>query len=462
MNRTSCRDIFYLTKRKYGSALYISGRRANKNFAFLSPHLDFEERFLNINKLQKELTLRKVNMDAIELKQAWEFYKSISANRLALETRKHEIGLQVKELMDKTDKTSEDEQQFAKLLLQAKTVKEDVKAVREMQWDLDESIIVKLLKLPSELDERTPPEYPTILKHFGRLCDLPENDNKSHIEIGRTLDLLQYKNPMQYYLSNDAALFELGILNFAGKILADNEMIRIAGSDFSRSILVEGSGLDHEDFMDTFILQNDNESNTDFSDHVHLVGGASLPSMLALHAKQLIQSKFSPIKYYSIGRQYTPFPKGTTPFGLFTVCQASAVQIFLMMNDLECTTQFEKMLEVISDLYSNITDHYRVVMRPAPELRTCEKLRVSFELWSPFSKRYIEAGYISTHGKYLSKRLLIGYETAEDNEFSSIISGTILSVPRVLGCLLEQNSNKFIIPPKIVEQMPIHYTMDLA
>ncbi|KAL2715925.1 serine--tRNA synthetase-like protein Slimp [Vespula squamosa] len=449
--------------KKYASTLYISGRNANQTCAFLSPYLDFDERFDDIDKLQRELKLRKLNIDAIEMKKTWDFYKIIKANNITLEIRKKETSSEIISLQEKKEKTSEDEQQLAKLFLQAKIIKQDIKAVKELQWDLDETIIEKLLRLPNKLHERTPPETSVILQNVGKLCVLPENNRKSHIEIGKLLNLLEYKDPMTYYLLNDAALFEYGLLNLAGKILTNNNLIRITGSDFCRSILVEGSGLNHEDPIETFILENINESNRDLLNHMHLVGGASLASMLGIHAKQLIMPQYFPIKYYSVGRQYIPTPKETTLSGLFTVCQASAIHIFLMINDTEftgCTTEFEKMLEIICEFYSYITDHYRVVIRSAPELQTCEQMRISFELWSSFSEQYIEVGHISMYGKYFSKRLLIGYETPEGKEFPSIISGTMLSVPRILGCLLEKNPNKFVIPPKIVEQMPFYHTID--
>ncbi|XP_046816071.1 serine--tRNA synthetase-like protein Slimp [Vespa crabro] len=451
LNHSFLKNIFYVINRKYASTLYISGRNANKTFAFISPYLDFDERFDDIDKLQRELKLRKLNMNAIEMKKAWDFYKTIEANNTTLEIRRKEISSEIISLREKKEKTSEDEHQLANLLLQAKIIKQDIKAVKELQWDLDESIIEKLLKLPNKLHERTPPEKSVILQNIGRLCVLPENNRKSHIEIGKLLNLVEYKNPMTYYLLNDAALFEYRLLNLAGKILSDNNLIRITGSDFCRSILVEGSSLNHEDPIETFILENINESDRDLLNHMHLVGGASLTSMLGIHAKQLIMPQYFPIKYYSVGRQYKPIPKETTLSGLFTVCQASAIHIFLMINDTEsirCTTEFEKMLEIICEFYNNITDHYRVVMRSAPELQICEEMRISFELWSSFSEQYIEVGHISMYGKYFSKRLLIGYETTEGKEFPSIISGTMLSVPRILGCLLEENPNKLVIPSK--------------
>ncbi|KOC66282.1 Serine--tRNA ligase [Habropoda laboriosa] len=180
-----------------------------------------------------------------------------------------------------------------------------------------------------------------------------------------------------------------------------------------------------------------------------------------MHAKQLIDPKHFPVAYFSTGRQYTPFRPGCTPIGLFTVCQASAALAFILVKDSssqEYHSQFEKLLNTVCTLYDNLCDHYQIVMRSASELRPWESMRVSFELWSAFSKQYVEIGHISVSGEYFSKRLLIAYQATNERAFPSVISGTVLSVPRLLGCLLEQNPDKFVIPPKVIEHMPTNYS----
>ncbi|XP_076621167.1 serine--tRNA synthetase-like protein Slimp [Colletes latitarsis] len=445
--------------RKYSSALFISGRKGTECFSFLTPYLDFDNKLTDIDKLQKDLTSRGLNVNAEDVKKMWEFYKLLNADKSRLESKSLELLKQIKSFSGKTDLTIEEQLEFNKLTVQSKALKQDLKSIREVLWDLSESVIEKLLKLPNELDERTPLRSPVILKRIGTLHELSDTgDKKSHVEIGRSLGLLEYKNPMLYYLCNDAALFELGVLNYAGQIFSADDMIRLTGSDFSRSLVVEGSGLNHEDPSDAFIIDNCSEVEEHSPNRMHLVGSASLVAVLAMHAKQLINPNHFPIKYFSTGRQYTPFRPGSTPLGLFTVCQASAAHAFVLVKDMnsqEYHTQFERLLNTVCQLYDNICDHYQIVMRPVSELRPWESMRVSFELWSAFSKQYIEVGHISVCGNYFSKRLLIAYQTPTGRDFPSVISGTVLSVPRLLGCLLEQNSEKFVVPPKIAEHMPM-------
>ncbi|XP_076748843.1 serine--tRNA synthetase-like protein Slimp [Xylocopa sonorina] len=468
--RVTCKVLKHLTtkqigaplnsNRKYGSSLLAKNNESKEVFTLLTPYLDIEQRLADIEKLQRDLTARGLNWNTEDIKSMWEFYKSMKADHSRLQLRSKEISEELAPLFKSKELTAEQEINFKKLKMQIKFVKEDLKLLNNSLQELNASIVEKMYQIPNEVDGRTPIQMPVILKRVNSLNERSDSEKMDHVEIGRRLGLLEYRNPMQYYLCNDAAVFELGVLNYAGKILSEDNMIRVAGADFSRSLLINGSGLNHGDPADAFIINNHNDVEKNSANRMHLVGGASLISFLAMHAKQLIEVNHFPVAYFSTGRQYTPFRPGSTPIGLFTVCQTSAVVAFMLVKDgksQEYHTQFERLLNNVCKLYDNVCDHYQVVVRPAAELRPWEAMRVSFELWSSFSKQYIEVGHISICGEYFSKKLLILYQTPNGRAFPSVISGTLLSVPRLLGCLLEQNPDKFVIPPKILQYMLIDH-----
>ncbi|XP_072746630.1 serine--tRNA synthetase-like protein Slimp [Anoplolepis gracilipes] len=452
------RKIFFPMnfKRNYSSALYISGNKAYKAFAFLSPYLDCDERFANVDKIQKELMLREMNVDVVQLKNAWNFYLKMIADKCALEDNNSELVNRLKHLLENPDHTAEQEQEVHKLRTQLNIIRQDLKTIKNAIWDMDEDVIERVLKLPNELDPRTPVNESIVLKSVGSAPELFEENRRSHIDIGTRQDLLEYKNPMCYYLCNDAALFELAVLAHAGRIFGENDMVKIVGTDFSRSLVVEASGLNHEDPAATFMIENHNEVERGSPNRMHLVGNASLVSFLILHTKQLINPNHFPLKYFATGRQYMPLPRDTHACGLFTVCQTSVAHAFIIVKDAkseEYEIQFNELLENVCRLYDDLGVHYRIVMRSASELQPCEGLRVSFEMWSPFANQYIEIGHVSVYGNYFSKRLLIAYQTPHGRDFPAVISGTVLSVPRLLACLFEQNPDKFVIPPKIAKFM---------
>ncbi|KAK0088251.1 hypothetical protein PV325_012665 [Microctonus aethiopoides] len=443
--------------RHYTSALFIPGSHASKTFAFLSPNLDFDKYFTDVPQLQRELDHRGLNLDASELKNSWDFYKYIKNNKKTVEKRREEIAFQIKKLK-KANTDENEKQQLEELKLQGTVLRRDLKIIKEALWEIEETVIPRLLKLPNRLDDKTPNE-PVVMRSIKQKREPTKINRKNHIDIGKSLGLIEYKNPLNYYLCNDAALFEIGITTWMGKLLADNGMIRVCGTDFGRSLLVEAASLNHEDPFETFFL-NDNENIAkETCSRLHLMGGASIVAFLAMHTKQLINPKHIPICYYSIGRQYQPLMKPSqSQVGLFGVSQATVVHCMALVNNNdsdEHKNQFEKLINAALEIYDNLGVHYRVVLRPIGDLNCSESLRISFELWSSSCQNYIEVGHLSVYGNYFSKRLLIAYQTPTGRDYPAIISGTLLSVPKLLGCLLEEDVEKFSIPSCIHAQIPV-------
>ncbi|XP_058793425.1 serine--tRNA synthetase-like protein Slimp [Phymastichus coffea] len=442
-----------ISSRSYTSALYVPGKLAYKSFAFLSPDLDFAHRFDDLQKLQKELNSRGLDIDTKALKDTWDYYQYVLSNKSILEEKLNKLSSQIKNIQMKGNLTPECEKEIQVLIMQCKMIKQNLKTIKEANWVLEETFVPQLLKLPNEINECTPLDAPVVLKSVGEKPNIPDHKKKNHLEIGKSLNLLDYRNPIQCYLCNDAVSFELGIIRYACKTMSEGGVIQVAGPDFSRSLVVEGCGLDHENPTDTFILQSADDTEKDHVlNRLHLVGGASLPALLAIFTKQVVKTKFLPIKIFTSGRQYIPFPNTPANYGLFAVCQASAVQALTLLKDNDSEgykNEFQNLVDLTSRIYDTIGCHYRLVLRSAKELNLSDGMRVSFEMWSAYSNQYIEVGNVSACGDYFSKRLLIGSQSSNRCKYTSVITGTLISVPKLLGCLLEQNPEKFVLPDKL-------------
>ncbi|KAK0162574.1 hypothetical protein PV327_006341 [Microctonus hyperodae] len=453
------REFYQL--RRYTSTLFIPGSQASKTFAFVSPNLDFDNYFTDIAQLQRELDHRGINVDALELKNSWEFYKNIKNNQKTVENRREEIAFEIKKLKKTTPDENERKEMEQALKIQGTVLKRDLKIIKEALWELEETVIPRLLKLPNRVDDKTPNE-PVIMRSIKTKHEPTEINRKNHIDIGKSLGLIEYENPLNYYLCNDAALFEIGISSWIGKLLADNDMIRVCGTDFGRSLLVEATNIDHEDPSETFLLDNNENITKETCSKLHLMGGASIISFLAMHTKQLINPKCFPICYYTIGRQYLPpINSSQSQMGLFGVSQATVVHCMALVSNINShhhKYQFEKMINAALEIYDKLDVHYRVVLRPIHDLNNSESLRVSFELWSSSCQNYIEVGHLSMYDNYLSKRLMIAYQTSTGRDYPAIISGTLLSIPKLLGCLLEEDVEKFNIPSCIHAEIPVDRT----
>ncbi|PNF23797.1 Serine--tRNA synthetase-like protein Slimp [Cryptotermes secundus] len=432
------RALPYLCLRSYGSALYMTGDEAKDTFSVVTPHIDIEARFKDMSALKQSVELRGMLVDVDSLKSFWEVLKSVEADRITLENRRVDIAKKIKEIKKGNDDAAKETE---KLKLQGKLLREEFKITTKAVWELQKKVMIRFLSLPNNLHPDTPSEGEKIVSHSGNESSTKQTE--SHIRIGNKLDILDYVSPLCYYLKGGAAIFELCILDYFTEELCRHNFIKFCNSDFGRSVVVEGCGLDHEDSGVTYILQDTNDIlNTKDTNRLHLVGGASLPSFCSFHAKQIIPVTALPLRLVAMGRQYKPSAHNLeeTDFsGLFGVCQASSVELFISTTDFlrNMMDEFDRTMAAVTDIYKEMGFPFRVVYLPARSLRSYESLRGSFQMYSSYLKTYIEIGHISVSDDYISKRLLIRYEAEPEQKFTRIVSGTVVSVPKLLGCILE-------------------------
>ncbi|KDR16423.1 serine--tRNA synthetase-like protein Slimp [Zootermopsis nevadensis] len=423
--------------RSFASALYVTGDEAKGMFSVITPHIDVEDKFKEMSALRRNVELRQMQVDVDKVKSIWDVLKSMEADRNTLENKRVDIAKKIKEIKSSYNDIKEVE----KLKLHGKLIREDLKMTVKAVWELEKKVMTLVLSLPNNLHPDTPSEDAKIVSQFGNASIMKQTE--SHVRIGEKLDVLDYFSSMCYYLKGDAALFELGILDYFTGKLCNHDFVKFCNSDFGRSVVVEGCGLDHEDPSVTYILKDtDDILHTKDVNRLHLVGGASLPSFCSFHAKRIIPITALPLRLVAMGRQYKPNIQSLeeTDFeGLFGVSQASSVELFISTADnlSNMMNEFDKTVAAVTNIYKELGFPFRVVYMPAKSLRSYESLRASFQMYSLYLQSYIEIGHVSVCDDYISKRLLIRYELEADQKFTRIVSGTVVSVPRLLGCVLE-------------------------
>lgn len=424
---------------------------------FTQLHIDLEKKFKEITKLRENIERRKLQIDPDKLKSLWDFLKYLDLTKLQLEKRKVEIVDHMKDLR-KLDYDGEAKEEMEKLKLEGRVIREDLKTLIKALWEVEEKVLLKGLSLPNELHRDTPDGEDTIVhlfkeKPFGSRI-------RSHLDIGKTLGLLDFQDASFYYLKNEAAIFELACQSYFSESLKRDDFIPFSNPDFARTLIVEGCRTDHTDPNAVFTVASSNEKEIK-NYKLHLVGGASIFPFCAFHTKHTISFSSLPLKYYSCGRQYSPvsLEQEDQTSGLFNTWQRSGVDIFILTSDdfNEMMSAFRRTLDIVVNLYEQMGYHFRIVYINASALLCWECLRASIQMYSSHEQKYIEVGKISISDKYICQRLLMSYQMSEKDEknrFMKMVSGTIVDVPKLLACILEnqsENEMKFSLPECLVE-----------
>lgn len=448
------KNIIKLPVRHFSSsALFVTGDKAQNVFSVLTPHIDFDERIQNKQELLDNIKLRSLSIDVDKIEKQWAFYKHIDDTKNVLEETKTALGKEIASLL-KNPEGKEDE--IEKLKAHAKLTKNDYKNVREYLYGIEEMAVLKVLALPNVLHSRTPATEPYVLyEHKER--DLERTS--SHIDLVSKNDWFQFSQPSFVYLKNEAAFFELAMINYVNNFMLDTSFMQFANSNFARSVVVEGCGTDFFNKNEVFTLEN---AATDESNDVirtHLTGGASLYSFMAYFTRHMLQLAHLPLKFFTIGRTY--IPSQVEANSLLNLSQYTQINCFLATidDDNHMNEEFDDFVDIIKCLYESLGYHYRLVYLPAKEINKNESLRLSIQMYSNFLDEYVEVGYVSIYGDFISKRLLFNYKENKERKFPKVISGNILNIHKVLACAIENNAvtgNDCLLNDLLKQYIPIH------
>ncbi|XP_025829753.1 serine--tRNA synthetase-like protein Slimp [Agrilus planipennis] len=430
LNSNFCKHIF----RNFSSALYITGDKAQKNFAVLIPHIDFEERIQNKGELLNNIKVRKLDLDLNNIEKTWKFYKNLLQRKIILDQTRIEIG---KEIANLTSNINVEANQEKKLKMHARIIKDDLKTMKEYLYSIEEDAAIKALSLPNILHKKTPISDHEVLHQF---LEKPTEKSENHLSIAEKNDLIEFYDPLYYFFKHKCATFEMKILDYFREYMLKNLFTYFSNPDFARSIVVEGCGGDFNNPNESFILESSEDTFVSELNRLHLVGGASLCSFMAYFTRHLIQIGYFPLKYFTCGRKYQPPIQAEA--SLFTTGQETAIELFVATTD--CLEQedheIENIIRILRCLYDSLGFHYQLIAVPAHKLKNYECMRISVQMLSCSLQEYVEVAHLSVCDNYLSKRLLCTYIEEKKRKFPRILSGTILSIQKLLGCVIEYNS----------------------
>lgn len=419
----------YYIRRQLSSSLYVTGDKAQKTYALVTPVIDFEKQLENKDALESNFKARQLPLHLEKVEERWKFFHDVDVQKKTLELTRSKIGAWIGELM-KDEEANKDE--IKKFKLHLKLVKDDLNNVKQYFYDLQEDTMLLLLNLPNILHEKTPLELVTV----HRFLENVEDRSLSHMKIAETNKLIEYINPFTCYFKSDAALFEMTVLNYFRHTLLDFSYTQFSNPDFCRSIIVEGCGIKYEEKSNVFMLEHHDNSKDDVN-RLHLCGAASLFPFMAYFCRHSVQQTCFPLKYFSVGKRYQPV-SNEAPRDLFNLSQESVINVFT------ATLEEEDMLEDVTkdviSLYESLGYHFKLTYLPANKLDKSESLRLSIQMYSNHLNDYVEVGNISAYDSYLSKRLLFNYSVEKEQKYPKVIAGTVLNIPKLLGCVLENNS----------------------
>lgn len=395
----------------------------------------------NLEKVKKDITDRKANIDLDKLLESDEKRKQLIKT---LDEKRGERNSQSKQKPDPAQ------------LERLQTLKHEIDQLESQLRKVENEWQELMLQVPNILIDEVPRGDVSKNKIIRQEGKIPKFDFeiKDHIELGRLLDIIDFDRGVKvggfrgYYLKNEGARLQWAILNFAFDHLVQKGFSPVVPPVINKRFALVGGGQFPWGEEDTYKV----------GDEEFLVGTAEIP-LMALHTDETFDLKDLPKKYVGISSCFRTeigsYGKDTK--GLYRVHEFYKVEqvILCEADEQESLSFFEELQDNSEDILQQLGLPYQVVCLSSEDMG--KKAALTYDTETYMAGR---GGYAETHSNsmifdFQSRRLKIKYKDKDGNvKFCHALNNTAIASPRILIPLLEnfQQEDGSVKIPEVLQK----------
>jgi seryl-tRNA synthetase len=328
--------------------------------------------------------------------------------------------------------------QRPKLLLQAGDLVEEVKAAEAEQAHAEAAFTAAHLAISNVIIDGVPAggeDQYVVLEKVGEPAVI--DNPKDHLELGEALGLIDMERGAKvsgsrfYFLTGRGALLQLGLLQLAIRLAADNGFIPVIPPVLVRPEVMSGTG---------FLGAHADEVYRVEADDLYLVGTSEVP-LAGYHADEILDLSGGPLRYAGwsscFRREAGSYGKDTR--GIIRVHQFDKVEGFVYCTPADAADEHTRLLGWQREMLARIEVPYRVIDVAAGDLGSSAARKFDCEAWVPTQNAYRELTSTSNCTTFQARRLAIRYRDAAGKpQIAATLNGT-LATTRWLVAILENH-----------------------
>jgi seryl-tRNA synthetase len=324
------------------------------------------------------------------------------------------------------------------LLQHARELGDEVKAAEAQQAEAEKVFTAAHMAISNVVIDGVPAggedDY-AVLDVVGE--PTPIDNPKDHLELGEALGLLDMERGAKvsgsrfYFLTGQGALLQLGLLNMAIRLAADNGFVPIIPPVLVRPEVMSGTG---------FLGAHADEVYRVEADDLYLVGTSEVP-LAGYHAGEILDLSDGPLRYAGwsscFRREAGSYGKDTR--GIIRVHQFDKVEGFVYCDPAEAEAEHERLLGWQREMLARIEVPYRVIDVAAGDLGSSAARKFDCEAWVPTQQAYRELTSTSNCTTFQARRLATRYRDENGKpQIAATLNGT-LATTRWLVAILENH-----------------------
>jgi len=324
------------------------------------------------------------------------------------------------------------------LLQQARDLADEVKAAEARQATAEAAFAAAHLAISNVIIDGVPAggedDY-AVLDVVGEPAVI-ENP-KDHLELGEALGLIDMERGAKvsgsrfYFLTGQGALLQLGLLQLAIRLAADNGFVPIIPPVLVRPEVMAGTGFLGAHADEVYRLE---------ADDLYLVGTSEVP-LAGYHSDEILDLSGGPLRYAGwsscFRREAGSYGKDTR--GIIRVHQFDKVEAFVYCTPDDAKAEHERLLGWQREMLARIEVPYRVIDVAAGDLGSSAARKFDCEAWVPTQRAYRELTSTSNCTTFQARRLATRYRDPNGKpQIAATLNGT-LATTRWLVAILENH-----------------------
>jgi seryl-tRNA synthetase len=324
------------------------------------------------------------------------------------------------------------------LLQQARDLADEVKAAEAQQAEAEATFTAAHMAISNVIIDGVPAggedDY-TVLDVVGEPAAI--DNPKDHLELGEALGLIDMERGAKvsgsrfYFLTGRGALLQLGLLQLAIRLAADNGFIPVIPPVLVRPEIMSGTG---------FLGAHADEVYRVEADDLYLVGTSEVP-LAGYHADEILDLSGGARRYAGwsscFRREAGSYGKDTR--GIIRVHQFDKVEAFVYCMPADAEAEHQRLLGWQREMLARIEVPYRVIDVAAGDLGSSAARKFDCEAWVPTQQTYRELTSTSNCTTFQARRLATRYrDDSGKPQIAATLNGT-LATTRWLVAILENH-----------------------
>lgn len=327
-----------------------------------------------------------------------------------------------------------------------KKLKDDIKKLEDQLNTIKKEYDELMMMVPNVPDESVPVgKDASGNKEVRKWGPVPKWDftPADHLALAKKLDLVDFERgvkvagPRSYFLKNEAALLELGVLTYTFQKLVKKGYIPLIAPSLVKEFTLIGNGQLPWGREEVYHLAKDD---------LFLAGTAEVP-VTAYFADEILNEKDLPKKFVAYSpcfrREAGSYGKDTK--GLYRLHQFNKVeQVIIKNNDYQSSLDaHEELLANAESVLQDLKLPYRVMLMCTGDMGEPQVKKYDIETWMPGRGAYGETMSNSFMGDFQARRLNIRYRGKDGRTyFCHTLNNTAVASPRILIAILENYQQK--------------------